>query len=118
MYEFYLVTGILILTFFSLAAINGLKPFVKLGIINKLSKHHKIFGMLATATAFIHMGYALSQGDLRITGTLTLLSLMSTGLFGMLFATQKKKWMYVVHRVMGPLTMVFAIIHIVLNSTT
>ena len=111
------VTGILILVFFSLAATNGVKKYVKLPIIQAIAKQHRVFGMLATLTAFIHAGYALSMDMLRLTGSATLLSLILTGTFGMLFYQKKKKWMYIAHRVMGPLTLVLAIVHIILNSS-
>ena len=110
------VTGILILVFFTLAATNGVKKFIKLPIIDAIAKQHRVFGMLATLTAFIHAGYALSMDMLRITGSATLMSLILTGVFGMLFYQKEKKWMYIAHRIMGPLTLVLAIVHIILNT--
>ena len=112
----FLITGISILVFFSLAATNGVKKYIKSPIITAIAKQHRVFGMLATLSAFIHAGYALSMVMLRITGSLTLLSLILTGAFGAMFYQKKQKWMYVVHRIMGPLTLVFAIIHIILNN--
>jgi hypothetical protein len=112
----FLITGVSILVFFSLAAMNGVKKYIKSPIINALAKQHRVFGMLATLAAFIHAGYALSLGMLRITGSLTLMSLILTGVFGALFYQKKLKWMYTMHRIMGPLTLVLAIVHIVLNN--
>lgn len=116
MITMYSITGSLIVLFFLLASLNGVKKYVKSPIINAIAKQHRIFGMLATLVAFIHMGYAVSQGQLRPTGAITLMALISTGLFGALFATQKKPWMYIAHRIMGPVTFVLIIVHIIFNS--
>lgn len=113
----YSITGAFIVLFFLLASVNGIKQIVKSPIIDAIAKQHRIFGMLATLSAFIHMGYSVSQGQLRPTGAMTLLALLSTGLFGALFATKKKLWMYVAHRIMGPVTVVLIVIHIIFNST-
>lgn len=113
----FLITGISILVFFSLAATNGIKKYVKSPIVDAIAKQHRLFGMLATLAAFIHAGYALSLGMLRITGSLTLMSLILTGVFGALFYQKKQKWMYTMHRIMGPLTFILAIIHIILNDS-
>lgn len=116
-YMIFKVTGILILVFFTLAATNGVKKFIKSPIIDAIANQHRIFGMLTTLTAFIHAGYALSMNMLRLTGSATLMSLILTGVFGMLFYQKKKKWMYIVHRIMGPLTLVLAIVHIIFNTS-
>lgn len=113
----FMITGIAILVFFSLAATNGLKRYVKSPMIEAIAKQHRLFGMLATLAAFIHAGYAVSMDMLRITGSLTMFSLILTGVFGALFYKKKQKWMYIMHRIMGPLTFIFAIVHIILNDT-
>ncbi len=102
MITIYSITGSLIVLFFLLASLNGFKKYVKSPVINAIAKQHRIFGMLATLAAFIHMGYSVSQGQLRPTGAITLLALLSTGLFGALYAIKKKPLMYKAHRVMGP----------------
>ncbi len=109
--------GILIIVFFFLASLNGVKKYVKSSIITKLAKQHRTFGMLATSTALIHMIIAVIGGDLRITGTLALISLIITGMMGMLFSKQKKKALYITHRIMGPLTLILILIHIIFNSS-
>ncbi len=110
--------GILIVVFFFLASLNGIKKYVKSPIINQIAKQHRIFGMLATFSALIHMLVAVIGGDLRITGTLALISLVVTGMMGMLFSKQKTKALYIAHRIMGPLTLVLIVIHIIFNSTS
>jgi succinate dehydrogenase/fumarate reductase cytochrome b subunit len=117
MISIYSITGSIIVLFFLLASVNGLKKYVESPIVLAIAKQHRVFGMLATLTAFVHMGYALSQGQLRPTGAITLLALIATGLFGALYATQKKTWMYIAHRIMGPVTIVFIIIHVIFNSS-
>lgn len=114
----YLVSGSFIVLFFFLASLNGLKRYVKVGFIKEIAKGHRVFGMLATLAAFFHMGYAVSQGNLRPTGALALLGLILTGSFGALFSKSKNKTLYIAHRIMGPLTFVLIIIHIIFNSTT
>ena len=117
MITIYSITGSLIVLFFLLVSVNGFKQFTDSKVVTAIAKQHRIFGMLATLSAFIHMGYSVSQGQLRPTGAITLISLLATGTFGMLFATKKKPWMYIVHRIMGPVTVVFIIIHIIFNSS-
>lgn len=112
------ILGILIVVFFMLASVNGLKKYVKAPIITKIAKHHRIFGMLATGTALIHMLVAVIDDKLRITGTLALIALIATGMMGMMFQNQKSKAYYIAHRIMGPVTLVLIIVHIIFNSTT
>jgi hypothetical protein len=112
----YTLTGSLIVLFFLLASLNGLKKYVKSPIIKAIAKQHRLFGFLATTTAFLHMGYAVSQGNLRPTGAVTLLALILTGTFGALFSKSKNKTLYILHRIMGPLTLVLIIVHVILNS--
>lgn len=117
MITLYSITGGFIVLFFLLASVNGLKKYIESPLVAAIASKHRIFGMLASLSAFIYTGYALSQGQLRPTGALTLLALLSTGTFGMLFATKKKPRMYVAHRIMGPVTMVLIVIHIILNAS-
>jgi len=109
--------GIFTVVFFFLASLNGVKKYIKSPIITKIAKQHRIFGMLATFTVLVHMLVAVIGGDLRITGALALISLIITGMMGMMFSQAKKKALYVAHRIMGPLTLVLIIIHIILNSS-
>jgi len=111
------ILGILIVVFFGLASINGLKRYIKSPLIKEIAKKHKLFGMLATFTALIHMLVAVIDGKLRITGTLALIALIATGMMGMMFANQKSKALYIAHRIMGPVTLVLIIIHILFNSS-
>jgi len=116
MISIYSITGSLIVLFFLLASLNGVKKYVQSPVVDAIAKQHRIFGMLATLSAFVHMGYSVSQGQLRPTGAITLLALLATGLFGALYATKKKPWMYKAHRIMGPVTFVLIIVHIIFNS--
>ena len=112
-----MILGILIVVFFSLASINGVKRYVKSPIITEIAKKHRLFGMLATITALIHMLVAVIDGSLRITGTLALISLIFTGMAGMMFLNNKSKALYVAHRILGPITMVLIVIHIIFNAS-
>lgn len=112
-----MILGILTVVFFLLASVNGVKRYIKSPLITQLAKKHRLFGMLATITALIHMLVAVMDGSLRITGTLALISLIATGMVGMMFSNTKSKALYIAHRMLGPITMVLMIIHIVFNST-
>jgi DMSO/TMAO reductase YedYZ heme-binding membrane subunit len=111
------VLGILILFFFLLAMTNGVKRYTKSALVKKIAKKHKLFGMLASATALLHMIIAIIDQSFRATGLLVLVSLILTGLFGMLFYKTKQKNMYILHRIMGPITFILIILHIILNTT-
>lgn len=110
------VLGILAAVFFVLAATNGLKPYIKQPWVLKIAKQHRLFGMAAAFTALVHMVVALSNGQLRVTGGLALLGIMTTGMLGMLFFEKKSKALYIAHRIAGPVTFVLILIHIILNS--
>jgi hypothetical protein len=112
-----LIFGILIIVFFLLAMTNGVKRYTKSVLVKKIAKKHKLFGMLASTTALIHMIIAIIDQSFRVTGLLVFISLLLTGLFGMLFYKTKQKNMYILHRIMGPLTFALIILHIVLNSS-
>ncbi len=107
------ILGILAATFFVLAATNGLKRYVKHPWVKSIAKKHRLFGMLASFTALIHMVVAVSMGELRITGSLALLGIFTTG---MLFSEKKTKALYIAHRIAGPVTFVLILIHIIFNS--
>ena len=111
------VLGILTVLFIFLASINGLKRYTKLGFVKAIAKQHKLFGMLATTFAFIHLIVALSLGELRLTGALALVALLVTGVSGMLFSKLTKKNLYILHRIAGPVAFILVIIHIILNSS-
>jgi heme A synthase len=113
----YLITGVTAVVFFVLASINGVKRYVDIKFIQVLAKQHRVFGMLSSLAALIHMMYALSQGQLRPTGAITLLALILTGVFGMMFAKTKEQKYYIAHRVFGPLTAILIVVHIILNSS-
>lgn len=112
-----MILGILTVVFFLLASINGVKRYVKSPLITQMAKKHRLFGMLATITALIHMLVAVIAGSLRITGTLALISLIATGMAGMMFVNNKSKTAYIMHRILGPMTMILIVIHIIFNSS-
>lgn len=111
------ILGILIVVFFLLTLTNGVKRYTKSALIKKIAKKHKLFGMLASATALIHMIVAIIDQSFRVTGLLVLISLLLTGFFGMLFYKTKQKPIYILHRIMGPVTFVLIILHIILNTS-
>lgn len=55
MITIYSITGSLIVLFFLLASLNGVKKYVKSPVINAIAKQHRIFGMLATLAVFVHI---------------------------------------------------------------
>lgn len=115
MYELLVALGILTFIFFLLASTNALTAYSKHTAVLWIASKHKIFGMLATITAITHMIIAIINDSFRLTGLLTVIALVLTGLFGMLFYKLKKKSLYIAHRVMGPITLVLIIIHVVTN---
>lgn len=112
------ILGISIVIFFVLSMTNGVKKYVKIKPVLWLASKHKIFGMTAVSLALIHFVVAIINDQLRLTGLLTLAFLILTGAFGMMFYKLKNKKFYILHRIMGPITFVFMIIHIILNTTT
>ncbi len=111
------ILGFLTLTFFLLASLNALKRFVKVPFILKLAKQHRIFGVTSAFLALIHMFVAVLDGELRITGALALIALICTAMMGLVYSQQRSKAFYIVHRIMGPLTLVLMIVHMILNSS-
>jgi hypothetical protein len=110
------VLGIITTVFFVLAGVNGLKKYVKSPIITSLAAQHKLFGALAAVSALVHMVVAISFGELSITGTLSLVAVIATGVLGFLFSDRKEKKFYVYHRIAGPVALLLIIAHIILNG--
>ena len=110
-------TGILTAVLFFLAATNGVKRYVKNGAIQWLARQHKVFGALAALSAITHMTIAVSQGELRITGTLAMLGVLITAFLGGGFFQKGSRWLYIGHRIAGPLTALLIIGHIIFNSS-
>lgn len=117
MSNFIPLTGILTTVFFFLAATNGIKKFVNNGVIQWLAANHKAFGALAALTAIIHMTLAVSGGYLRITGTLAMLGVLVTAFMGGGFFQKGSRWLYIGHRIAGPVSALLIIIHIIFNSS-
>jgi hypothetical protein len=108
--------GYLILTFFLLSMTNGLKRYIRIKPIMVIARYHRIFGVLATLTAFVHMAANLANGNLNPLGALSLLALIMTGAFGYLFSKNPtKKQLYTAHRVAGFAAFLFITIHIIGN---
>jgi len=114
-YIVYLVTGSTSVLFFALAGMNGLKRYIKSPILTAITKRHKLFGMLSSITALGHMFFAFINADLRISGMLALLSLFATGMAGGAFSQSKDKRIYLLHRIAGPVTAGFILLHIIVN---
>ncbi|MFP4286707.1 MAG: hypothetical protein ACLFRI_03315 [Candidatus Izemoplasmataceae bacterium] len=110
------ITGITAVFFFLLASLNGLKKRIKHPTFRKIVSYHYYYGALAALSAIIHMTFAVSDGDLRITGTIALLLLLATTMLGSTFKQTKSKALFKWHKLLGPLTLLAIIIHILLNS--
>jgi hypothetical protein len=115
MYTTAQILGIITVLFFVLASANGLKKVIKISPVRWLAKHHRFFGGAAILTALIHLIVNLSNGMMNALGALTFLSLFTTALMGLAFKEKKSKSFYVAHRLMGPITLVLIIIHILTN---
>lgn len=108
------ILGYLILFFYVLAATNGIKRYTKNPAVRWIAKQHKLFGLLATITALIHLILNVSNGNLSPTGLITLLLLIATGALGVAFKKQKSKKLYIAHRIVGPLVLLAALLNIFL----
>lgn len=115
MYELLVILGILTFLFFLLASTNALKTYTDQKSVLWIASKHKIFGMLASLTAITHMIIAIINDSFKLTGLLAVIALLLTGLFGMLFYRLKKKPLYIAHRIMGPITLVLIVIHVITN---
>ncbi len=116
MYTLIPITGIVTAVFFFLAATNGIKKYVKNGVVQFLASQHRLFGALAALTAIVHMILAVSMGALRITGTVSILGILVTAIAGGGFFQKGSRGLYITHRIAGPVTAVLIIIHIIFNS--
>lgn len=114
-YLVYLITGSTAVTFFALAGMNGLKPYINSPVLRAITSRHKLFGMLSSVAALTHMSYALFNGQLRISGSLALLGLIATGAFGATFSQSNDRRLYLLHRIAGPLTAGLIVLHIIVN---
>lgn len=111
------ITGITAVVFFLLASLNGLKRKVKNPTFRKIASYHYYYGALAAFAAIIHMTFAVSGGNLRITGAIALLLLLTTTMLGSTFKQTKSKNVFKWHKLLGPLTLLAIIVHIILNSS-
>ena len=107
--------GILTVIFFLLASLNGAKKYIKSEVFRKIAKPHRYYGMIASLFALLHFILNILNGTSNIIGFLILISLFLTGFAGFMFKKFKNKNLYILHRVMGPITLVLIIIHIITN---
>lgn len=111
------LTGFLTLLFVVLAGLNGLKGKVKNRTFRNLMRYHTLFGGLAALSALVHMTLNLLEGDLRITGTIALVMVLATATLGGSFKKTHNKTVFKYHRVIGPLSLVAIVVHIIFNSS-
>jgi len=111
------VLGILTAICLLLALSNGLKPYFKHKALKMVYRNHKGFGMLATLFGLSHFLVAILNESLRLSGMLSLIALVLTGVFGMAFSKLKQKPLYIVHRGFAVITFVLIIVHIVVNTS-
>lgn len=102
--------------FFLLASTNGIKKYTDYPFVKKIASKHKIFGMLANLSAISYLIIVIIIDQLQFTELLVVISLFLTGLFGILFYKLKIKALYVVHRIIGPITFILMIIHVIFMS--
>jgi hypothetical protein len=108
--------GYLIVIFFLLSMSNGLKRYVKAKPIMMIARYHRYYGVVATLLAFVHAFVNLANGNLNPFGSLALLSLIATGVFGALYGKNpKQKRLYTAHRVAGFVAFFTITLHVVLN---
>lgn len=107
--------GYAVLLFFILAATNGAKRYTKNTVVRAIAKQHQLFAGIAVVLAFVHLIVNVINNNLSPTGLITLLLLIATGAMGYLFKRYKKRNLYVAHRILGPVTFVAALIHVITN---
>ncbi len=107
------ILGYTAVAFFLLAATNGLKRYTKNKVVRAIAKQHKLFGLAATLTAVVHLIVNLINGNTNPLGLIALILLITTGTLGGAFFKTKKKQLYPLHRIAGPLAMVAILIHII-----
>lgn len=107
--------GIFTLIFFVLAGTNGLKRVIRHPAVKAIAKKHRLFGVLAATTALAHMIVAVAGDHLRLSGLIALLGVIATAILGTAVFKLKQKRMLLIHRIIGPLTFVSIIIHMIIN---
>jgi len=111
------LTGFLTLTFVLLASLNGLKRKIKNKTFRKIASYHYVYGALSALSAILHGTLNVLDGNLRITGTIALLFVLIAATLGGSFKQLKKPTLYKWHRVIGPLSILAIIVHIILNDS-
>lgn len=111
------LTGFLTAAFVLLASLNGLKRKINNKTFRKIASYHYLYGALAALSAIVHGTLNVLDGNLRITGTIALLLVLITATLGGSFKQLKTKSLYKWHRLIGPLSIVAIIVHIILNDS-
>ena len=106
--------GYTIIFFYLLASTNALKRYTKNKVIRWIARRHQTFGGIAALVALVHLIVNVSNGLLSPTGLLTLILLFATIILGALFKQLKAKPLYIAHRILGPLVLLSALLHIFL----
>lgn len=114
-YNVFLISGSAAIGFFVLAGLNGLQPYVRSSILRAITRRHRLFGTLSSVAALGHMGYAFYLGMFRISGSMALIGLFTTGLTGALFSQSQNRRLYLMHRIAGPVTAGLIVLHIFVN---
>jgi hypothetical protein len=105
--------GILTIATFFIAALNGLKRYIKLPLLRTLSLNHHLIAGLAALFSVMHLILNLVEGQFKLSGLLLIIILFSTlSLSGMIKQTKNRK-IIPFHRLFVALTFVFFLIHII-----
>lgn len=82
--------------------------------VDRLSKHHKLMGIATGVTAILHASIAVTAGEYRYTGVVTMIALLITGYLGSQQDKGKNvlKW----HKIFASATLLLAIQHMILNA--
>ena len=76
---------------------------------------HKVFGVLLLASIIIHAVLALGTWQWH-TGTVLGITAIVTVLAAVSFYTFKKKWLFVLHRVLAVLLILLLLVHLIIPS--
>lgn len=107
------IFGILTIATFFVAALNGLKRYVKHPLLRKLSLNHYLIAGVAAVFSLTHLTLNIIEGQFKITGLLLIVMLFSTLSLGGIIKQKKNRKIVPFHRLFVALTFVFFLIHVI-----
>lgn len=107
--------GFLTILFVVLSGMTGMKKYTKNKVVVFLGSKHRIFGVLAVVSSLVHFVLNMIGGNTNVLGFLILVLLVAAVIGGNLVKPLKSKLILTVHKMVGPLVLLLAVIHIFTN---